>query len=291
MFKSTSLLARASRNVFGVLLSATLGLLSAGPASTAHAVPITPADLENWSTDPAPISHKIGVGGPVAHETMGVFCFTRTGTVYQDLGFVGDFEFHTKFRVDRGANYDGALGVLFGYTDENNHYRFTWDGFNPLPGTNVGTGLGYPDNPGNLGPTFKNVTTLPAAMNPAPGVYGIRLIKEVNGVNTVLFHEAAARSWLFDTNYEIWITRTGNDVHFKLMDLTNALLVVEGDFSDGMYLNGSFGLFSEKLRKLNYFDTDIRSEPVPEPSSMVLAALGGLALVGIGRRRRCAVSV
>ena len=280
----------ARTSICGAILKTTLGLLLVGWASTALAAPITPSDLETWNTDPAPISHEIGVGGPVAHETMGVFCFTRTGTVYKDLGFDGDFTFHTKFNVGRGANYDGALGVLFGYINENNHYRFTWDGFDPLPGTNVGTGLGYPDDPGDLGPTFKNVTTLPAALNPTPGVYGIRLIKEVNGQNTVLFHETAATSWIFDTTYEVWISRNGADVSFELRDVTNNMLLVDTSFTDSMYLDGTFGLFGEKLKKLNFWDTGISDQPVPEPSTVVLFGLGGVLMLGYGWRRRKAAA-
>jgi hypothetical protein len=74
------------------------------------------------------------------------------------------------------------------------------------------------------------------------------------------------------------------DITYSLQDLSviNAIRIQGGGF------NATYGTLpgEETVDEINFGDTAADVEPVPEPASMTLAALGGLALLALRRKQQ-----
>ena len=100
-------------------------------ATFAQAVPISSTEIvNNWSS-----VNLYGAGGPdlvdwtaVGDEVTNGPSSNVTNTIggiVSDFETLGDFSFSSDFRM---PNNDNVVSFVFGYQDNNNHYRLSWGG-------------------------------------------------------------------------------------------------------------------------------------------------------------------
>lgn len=149
-------------------------------AGSAQAVVV---DTNLWTTAPGP---SYG-GGPTGLTSAGgnqaVQNSNQDGTIVSDFTFTGDFTFSGSMTATQAVfNDDDNMGLVFGWQDENNHYRLGWEQG------------GYGD---------------------ISGARGMYLVKEVAGVSSILFQNPTLY-WQDLVAYNFVVGRSGNDISFSL---------------------------------------------------------------------------
>ncbi len=146
--------------------------------SFTYAQSISPSEVVNdW----------IDTGEPRGGGNTGAWNVSGSEAQAPDHGMrLSDFtldggSFSGSFRTTGGD--DDQIGFVFGFQDQSNHYRFAWDAFDSNNGHNDALGTNGVANSAGLsgGPS--------GSIGAGGGVHGIRLLKEVGGVNTYLYQD------------------------------------------------------------------------------------------------------
>jgi hypothetical protein len=192
------------------------------------------------------------------------------GTLVSPFSIDGDFVLSgamatTPYYRNTGLiNRDNdPIGVVFGWTDISNHYRFGMSG----------VGNGYADR----GSSSER---------------GLWLIREENGIDNVLFHDSVFRYSVTST-YHFTVGRSGSELFFDF--LLNGSSLFTHRVEDTVFMSGAVGLYSESTPptftelSLDYPPALARLSAVaavPLPATAPMALIGFLMAVILSRRGR-----
>lgn len=212
-------------------------------------------DTSNWTEAKSPSFNALsGNGWSTAGTSAGIG--RKFSTLVSDYGTDGDFTFSGQMRhKSTNAKGDGNMGVVFGWTDEDNHYRMGWEYFDTEP---------TEPWPGDVGSSEQ---------------HGFWLIRETAGMDSVLVN-IADLFFEFDVTYDFSIERDGDDILYSLFE--DGTKLAAGVITDTTYMSGKVGVYAE--RNASTFD-NLDLKPIPLPGTLPLLA-GGLVLAGFVARRR-----
>jgi hypothetical protein len=254
-------------------------------SSLANAQAISPSEVvNNWIDSAEPMHTNLQhVGWSVQGSEVRTPDYgMRLSNFTQEGG-----SFKGSFRTT--GNDDDVIGFVFGFQDSDNHYRFAWDAFDnnnghqdPLGTNGVNNSVGLSGGPGGTVGANGGVHGLPTGQ---AGVHGIRLIKEENGVISYLYQDPApsgAQRWKRNTLYDFSISRNNNQLSFSIVE-SGVGPLVDVQVTDSTYTTGNIGVFASSQSPI--FFSNLKAVAVPEPSSVVLIALGGLFLFLRNKRK------
>jgi hypothetical protein len=220
-------------------------------SSNATAGQITATEIvNNWPEGPTPLD-----GGPSLLPLItwtvvngGIETTNGSGMLSSNFSLSGDFTFSLWIQPITPEFADNDLfGVAFGFQDLSNNYRFGW-----------GAG-GYRDT--GVGGT---------------GADGLYLVKEAGGVGSILYNDANLR-WENNVEYDVTVFRSGSDIGFSVIRVSDSQLIAAQTVSDSMFTEGQVGIWVES-QTTRFSNFDVSS--VPEPSGIWLLAIG-LSCLGI----------
>ncbi len=206
----------------------------------------------------------------------------RYGAIVSDFSSTGNFNFTGSLFM---PNDNDIVGLLWGYQDPNNHYRFSW-------------GSGRVKRPGLTDGPYERPDLLAGPNTGQPGSRGLSIVKEVNGVSTFLATNIPLQ-WQRSTQYDYRVNRAGNNLLVSILQGQQTLFSTT--IADTTFMSGKIGfntagvetfygntqftgvtsLASNTLGSLALSSNVAAAAPVPEPG--ILLGLFGLSLV-LGKR-------
>ncbi len=219
---------------------------SGNPRVTLDCPGISAADVFfNWTDAATPICSFSQQPQPWTLAGQEIFS-PEHGLKVSDFILSGDVSFTGKFRTPGGD--DDAIGLVFGYQDIDNHYRFGWDQFVPESG-------GQPDPcPGSNG-----VPNVP----PLSGVHGLRLIRTWGGQHVFLYQDPVegAVPWSDNTEYAFSFSRQGNQLSLTVDEVVSGTNMLNFTITDTAFPAGRVGLWTSSQSSVAFYDLAIDPEP------------------------------
>ena len=202
----------------------------------ALATPISTSDvITNWTTSSGDI----------------VATNNHAGSLTSDVSANSDF----SFSVNSLASDNDTFGLVWGFQDLANHYRFSW----AQDWGENGTG------------------------GAAHGLGGFKVIKEVGGISNLLF--SSNTQYVQNQTYDLRVAGTVAGFTVQVENLSTSTLIFNESITDTTFASGSVGiheLYQGGGNVWSNFDLDT-STSVPEPSMVAIFA-SGMLLIGIRRR-------
>lgn len=245
------------RNGLIVGFGAALATLSLG--LQAQAAPISAADVfADWSQQ----------GSVIDGATNGVWTLSgatiqgtsnHVGSLISDFTAVGDFSFSAQSK----PSDNDAFGLIWGFQDLGNNYRFSW-------ARDFGEdGIG-------------------ASADGAGGVFdGFKIIKEVGGVSSVLF--ASNTEYTQNNQYDLEVSGVLGGFNVTVTDLTATTVIFNQTIADTTFTTGKVGLHEFFQQGGNVwqdfeFVQGVQAVPVPAALPLMASVLAGIGFVA--RRRK-----
>jgi len=218
----------------------------------ALATPISTSDvITNWTSDGSPVDGVV-LGNWTTSSGNIVATNNHAGSLTSDVSANSDF----SFSVNSLARDNDTFGLVWGFQDLANHYRFSWA---QDWGENGTGGAGH-------------------------GVDGFKIIKEVGGISNVLF--SSNTEYVQNQTYDLRVDGTVAGFTVQVENLSTSTLIFNESITDTTFASGSVGiheLYQENGGNVwSNFDLDT-STSVPEPSMVAIFA-SGMLLIGIRRR-------
>ena len=217
----------------------------------ALATPISTSDvITNWTSDVSPIDGQ-GVGNWTISSGNIVGTGNHVGSLTSDVSANSDF----SFSVNSLARDNDTFGLVWGFQDLANHYRFSW----AQDWGENGTG------------------------GAAHGLGGFKVIKEVGGISNLLF--SSNTQYVQNQTYDLRVAGTVAGFTVQVENLSTSTLIFSESITDTTFASGSVGiheLYQGASNVWSNFDLDT-STSVPEPSMVAIFA-SGMLLIGIRRR-------
>lgn len=196
-------------------------------------------DTSLWTVEQSPAYNITGsnwtsVGGNQAIQNLNSY-----GTLVSDFTTLGDFSFSGFMNATTASfNDNDILGLVFGWQDNQNHYRLGWEqgGYNDISGAS-----------------------------------GMFLIQEIAGVSTILFQQEIF--WNDNTQYNFLLGRTNNDISFSLNGVNQSF--TNTSFMGGKV---GFYTESQTAHFGGLSSAPQAPSTVPEPSTLMIFALGVIGL-------------
>jgi hypothetical protein len=217
--------------------------LGAGPGQAAT------VDLSNWTNQPPPSYDTSALGWKILDPGAAKIGNGGARTFLSDFAVTGNFRFTGTVATVRLVDND-PLGIVFGWQDESNHYRFGMNGFDSRK-----SGHGYPDR----GSSDED---------------GLWLIRETNGVDNVLFNDVP---FAYDNraSYDFSVKRVGQTIAYKLREGGGGAMLFSGEIDDTVYTTGHLGIYAESMNGL-FSNLSLRARArnlvFPAPESLALRA-------------------
>ena len=219
----------------------------------ALATPISTSDvITNWTSDGTPQGAS-ALGNWTISSGNIVGTGNHVGSLTSDVIVNSDF----SFSVNSLARDDDTFGLVWGFQDLANHYRFSWA--QDYGETGVGSSQG------------------------GHGVDGFKIIKEVGGISNVLF--SSNTEYVQNQTYDLRVAGTVAGFTVQVENLSTSTLIFNESITDTTFASGSVGIheiFQGNGNVWSNFDLDT-STSVPEPSMVAIFA-SGMLLIGIRRR-------
>ena len=249
------------------LAKALAGGLLLGLVSNSYATPITSADIiADWTAGNSPIEGSI-LGS--WNDTSGTIqaSSNHVGSLVSNVVANSDFSFSTNTT----ASDNDTFGLIWGFQDLSNHYRFSWT-------RHYGEdGVGSPSGEGG------------------DGIYdGFKIIKEVSGVSSILFSSTTEYSENRDYSLNLLGTATGFNV--VINDITTVVaapaVVFNQSIADTTFTSGKVGIhefYQQNGNVWSDFDLNVGTAVIPQPGSSVpepsTLAIFALGMIGLASRR------
>jgi hypothetical protein len=207
----------------------------------------TGVDTSLWSVQKSPGYNSTGsnwtsVGGNQAIQNVNSY-----GTLVSDFTETGDFTFSGTMRPTTASfNDNDILGIVFGWQDNQNHYRLGWE---------------------------------QGGYNDASGASGMWLVQEVAGVSTILFQQEIF--WADNTDYNFLAGRSGSDISFSLNGVSQSFtntLFMSGHV--GFYTESQTAIFS------GLSSVPQAPGEVPVPAALFMFAPALLGFMGLRRKAK-----
>ena len=280
-----------NRRVFSTRLAILLGAaLLVGPTASqavAATVDATAEEIRDlWSVKNAPVSDLFFENFTTDPAFPGVLFSSDAASKISPFWTSGDFTFLASFAVNEPPGDDDLLGFYFGFQDLDNHYRLGWDAFDiPLVFPNHPIGVGD-----LLGTNGEANLPNPNQVGFQEGVHGLRIIKEVDGINTFLYQDPVGEPvpWKRFTDYGVTIRRLGDELLVLVEELGDegpVATVFNRTFVETTLTSGYVGIYTDSQFGVGFSNVTV---PVPEPSSLALlivSAAGGLLFAAFFWRR------
>ena len=217
----------------------------------ALATPISTSDvITDWTSDVSPIDGQ-DVGNWTISSGNIVGTSNHVGSLTSDVIVNSDF----SFSVNSLARDNDTFGLVWGFQDLANHYRFSW----AQDWGENGTG------------------------GAAHGLGGFKVIKEVGGISNLLF--SSNTQYVQNQTYDLRVAGTVAGFTVQVENLSTSTLIFNESITDTTFASGSVGiheLYQGASNVWSNFDLDT-STSVPEPSMVAIFA-SGMLLIGIRRR-------
>lgn len=246
---------RVLHPVISSLLAATAVMALSGAATAA---PLANADiLADWGTGPDPLTRATeGVwtldGGGNLTGTA-----NHRGVIVSDFTAVGTF----RFFAEHNPGDNDSFGMVFGWTDIDNHYRVSWSD--------------------DYGESSANPFSL------ANGRPGFRVIKMVGGTRTVLY--TSGTDYSASNNYSLEINGLAGGFSVTARNETISAVLENEIINDSTFASGKVGLFHTYQQSSDWYDVDFTqgqvTPQVPLPAALPLLGAGLGLLAFAGRRR------
>jgi hypothetical protein len=197
-------------------------------------------DTSLWTVGQSPSQNSTGSSWTAVGGNQAIQDTNSYGTLVSDFTTSGDFNFGGFMTPTTVSfNDDDILGLVFGWQDNQNHYRLGWE---------------------------------QGGFNDTSGASGMFLIQEIAGVSNILFQQEIF--WDDNTQYNFLVGRTNNDISFTLNGVSQS-------FTDTSFMSGHVGFYTESQTARFGGLTSAPKPPssVPEPSTLVIFALGVMGLV------------
>ena len=219
----------------------------------ALATPILTSDIiTKWTSDVSPVDGVVRGNWTTSSGNI-VATDNHIGSLTSDVSANSDF----SFSVNSLARDDDTFGLVWGFQDLANHYRFSWAQDYGEDGTgDEGWGNNFD---------------------------GFKIIKEVAGNSSVLF--SSNTEYVQNQTYDLRVDGTVAGFTVQVKDLSTSALIFNESITDTTFASGSVGiheLYQKKGNVWSNFDLDT-STSVPEPSMVAILA-SGMLLIGIRRR-------
>ena len=217
----------------------------------ALATPISTSDvITNWTSDGTPQGTS-ALGNWTISSGDIVATGNHSGSLTSDVSANSDF----SFSVNSLASDNDTFGLVWGFQDLANHYRFSW----AQDWGENGTG------------------------GAAHGLGGFKVIKEVGGISNLLF--SSNTQYVQNQTYDLRVAGTVAGFTVQVENLSTSTLIFNESITDTTFASGSVGiheLYQGASNVWSNFDLDT-STSVPEPSMVAIFA-SGMLLIGIRRR-------
>ena len=217
----------------------------------ALATPISTSDvITNWTSDGSPVDGVV-LGNWTTSSGDIVGTNNHAGSLTSDVSANSDF----SFSVNSLARDNDTFGLVWGFQDLANHYRFSWAqdwGENGTGGAAHGSG-------------------------------GFKVIKEVGGISNLLF--SSNTQYVQNQTYDLRVAGTVAGFTVQVENLSTSTLIFNESITDSTFVSGSVGIhdyFQQNGNVWSNFDLDTGTS-VPEPSMVAIFA-SGMLLLGIRRR-------
>ncbi len=233
-----TVLATVAIGVFGTTLPAVAGTFNVSPTEA----------FDNWTREASPWRDSVNEDAWTVSGSQLQYTHNVGQSLISDFSLSGDFNFTSRIQSLDGD--DDRFGLLFGYQDSQNNYRFSWEG------------------------DFTN-----GGVSEADGSRGLSLIREVNGTSASLFNLSS--NWLRNTPYDITVSRVDDAIGFEVKDLSGSI-VASTSVVDTTFTEGKLGLWNTSQRT-GYSNIEVDVGSVPEPTGLLAIAIVG---VGLCLRRR-----
>ena len=220
-------------------------------ASNTYATTITTTDIiTNWTSGDNPT-------GSAANGSWFDSSGTIQGTENHAGSLVSDVIANTNFSfsVNSTAIDDDTFGLIWGFQDLSNHYRFSW-------------GQDYGENGVGSGPS-----------QGWDGIYdGFKIIKEEVGVSSVLF--SSETEYVQGNIYTLNVMGTAAGFNVNIDNLTTSTSIFSQVLADTTFTSGKVGIHELYQGSSNIWTSfDLNGTSVPEPSILAIFALGIMGLV------------